>query len=147
MIHPLEKIYVTSPFGDRIHPVEGVYKKHNGVDYRGDIGDLIFAPETGVVKSVYYSSSGGKQMILEHSGGITTGYAHLSDYLVKEGDFVVRGRPIAKLGDTGPVTGPHLHWTVKRNGDYLDPEKYIKMQKLKGVLFLALFGFLLFKLK
>lgn len=124
--NPLENMRVTSKFGNRVHPVTKVYKLHNGIDLGGANGTPIYAPQKGVVKSIYSNSTGGNQLIIEHPNGYTTGYAHLQGYNVQEGDTVKNGQLIAYLGSTGPVTGPHLHFTLKKDGDYLDPETVLK---------------------
>ena len=124
--NPLENMRVTSKFGNRVHPVTRVYKLHNGIDLGGANGTPILAPQKGVVKSIYSNSTGGKQLIIEHANGYTTGYAHLDGYNVNVGDTVKNGQVVAFLGSTGLVTGPHLHFTLKKDGDYLDPEEELK---------------------
>jgi murein DD-endopeptidase MepM/ murein hydrolase activator NlpD len=124
--NPLDDMRVTSGFGNRIHPVTGAYKLHNGIDLGVPNGTPILAPQKGVVKSIYSNSTGGNQLIIEHPNNYTTGYAHLQGYNVKEGDTVKNGQTIAFVGSTGPVTGPHLHFTLKQNGDYLNPEDVLK---------------------
>jgi murein DD-endopeptidase MepM/ murein hydrolase activator NlpD len=114
---------ITSPYGNRMHPVDGVTALHNGIDLAGKVGDKIKAPAPGTVKSIYHNEAGGNQMTIVHDNGYTTGYAHLSKYLVKTGEKVKKGQPIAEIGNTGKVTGPHLHFTMKDSkGQLIDPE-------------------------
>jgi len=69
----------------------------------------------------------GKVVVLDHGHGFTTLYAHNSDIMVKAGDWVTKGAAIAKVGSTGRSTGPHLHFEVRRDGERLDPEKFLKI--------------------
>lgn len=119
------KNVITSEFGDRVHPVDGIEKFHNGIDIRGAVGDPVYAPADGRVSSIYTNDAGGNQLIIKHDNGYTTGYAHLSKYHVKSGDRVVKGQLIAEIGNTGKTTGSHLHLTLKdANGNYLNPINY-----------------------
>lgn len=116
---------ITSPFGDRVHPVDGVEKFHNGIDIRGAVGDKVYSPADGKVSSIYSNDAGGNQMVIKHDNGYTTGYAHLSKYHVSVGDRVKKGQLIAEVGNTGKTTGAHLHLTLKdSNGNYLNPQNY-----------------------
>jgi len=113
---------VTSKYGDRINPITGLSQFHNGVDISVPTGTDIFAPFDGSVAEIYENSVGGKQMILNHSNGFKTGYAHLSAYDVFVGKPFLKGEVLAKTGMTGAVTGPHLHFTLKNEqGDYVNP--------------------------
>lgn len=117
---------INSPFGDRKHPVTGELKFHNGVDFPVPVGTPVFSPGPGTIKSVYYSDIGGNQLIIQHDDGFKTGFAHLSKVLVKVGDKVDSGKVVAFTGNTGRVTGPHLHFTVTDpSGNKIDPEKVI----------------------
>ena len=148
MIYPL-KAEITSPFGDRIHPITGEFKFHNGVDFGAPTGTPIKAPANGTVESIYSNSTGGKQLVIKHNFGFKTGYAHLNAYNVEEGQKVKQGEIIAFVGNTGASTGAHLHFTVKKNGEYIDPIKKLKADKLKVILMaisvLLLITFILFK--
>jgi murein DD-endopeptidase MepM/ murein hydrolase activator NlpD len=113
---------ITSPFGARIHPISGEPDFHNGIDIKAATGDKIIAPANGVVKSQYFNDAGGNQMLIEHDNGYTTGYAHLSKYLVKQGDRVKKGQAVAEVGNTGNSTGSHLHLTLKdSSGTIINP--------------------------
>ncbi len=95
---------------------------HNGVDVAAPQGTVIVAPADGVVALVhgdmFYT---GKTVMIDHGHGLTSVYAHMSAILVKDGQKVARGTPIGKIGKTGRVTGPHLHWGVTLFGTHLDP--------------------------
>lgn len=114
---------ITSKYGMRVHPVTGESKFHNGVDLKAQVGKEIYAPDEGEVLSVYNSATGGLAMIIMLKSGVTVGFAHLSEVVKKSGSFN-EGELLAKTGSSGAVTGPHLHLTVKKNLEYIDPESY-----------------------
>lgn len=121
---PLPGHYViTSKFGNRLHPVLKKYSLHTGVDIAGSgcNGDPVVAAAAGTVIKATYSNSYGNYIIIDHGGGITTLYAHSSKLVVKAGDKVKAGQEIMKVGTTGYSTGPHLHFEVRKNGNYLNP--------------------------
>lgn len=117
---------ISSPFGMRQHPIEGIEKFHNGIDIAAPSGTPIRAPFSGKIHSVFYNAKGGNSIIMLRNDGLHAGFAHLSEFKVKEGQKVKTGEIIGKVGSTGNSTGPHLHLTVKdRHGEYLDPQKLI----------------------
>ncbi len=95
---------------------------HNGVDVAAAQGTVIVAPAAGVVAlanpDMFYT---GKTLMLDHGLGLTSVYAHMSAILVNDGDVVSQGAPIGKIGNTGRVTGAHLHWGVTLKSTHLDP--------------------------
>ncbi|MCQ2553053.1 MAG: peptidoglycan DD-metalloendopeptidase family protein [Clostridia bacterium] len=118
---------VTSPFGNRRHPVLKKYKLHTGIDIGAGMGTDILAANSGkVIKAAYNAGGYGYYVMIDHGGGIVTLYAHSSKLLVSAGDIVVRGQTIAKVGSTGMSTGPHLHFEVRVNGQYVNPLDYVK---------------------
>lgn len=120
--HPLPSGYrhVTSRFGYRNHPVTGVYKLHTGVDISAPNGTAIYAAQSGTVIIAGYSSAWGNYVVINHGGGITTLYAHMSKILTTKGATVSAGQQIGKVGSTGYSTGNHLHFEVRQNGSYQD---------------------------
>lgn len=119
---------ISSPFGQRTHPVTGVPSFHNGVDIAAAIGTPVVAPMRGTVLSIFTTNAGGLQLILEHPGGTIrrTGYAHLNKVNVQIGEEVMQGEQIAEVGNTGRSTGPHLHFTMRDAGlNYVDPQQYL----------------------
>ncbi len=116
---------VTSPFGRRFHPVLKRYIYHKGVDLRAHYTNL-YASKDGRVSYAGWMSGYGKLIIIKHSGGYETRYAHLNNIYVKVGQRVSQGALIGKTGKTGRVTGPHLHFEIRKNGRPLDPMKYIR---------------------
>lgn len=112
---------ITSPFGDRIHPIFGYVRKHNGLDIDGDTGDPIVAGASGTVLSAGWRSGYGNTVVISHGNGYTTLYAHQTDIKVNTGDTVQGGEVIGWVGSTGWSTGPHLHLEVRLDGVALDP--------------------------
>lgn len=95
---------------------------HNGTDIAVAVGTPVKSPWRGTVSETYTNSAGGKQIIINHPNGYRTGYAHLSEYRVSAGQRVRRGQVIALSGNTGGSTGPHLHFTLRKDGERIDPE-------------------------
>ncbi|MBO6258700.1 MAG: peptidoglycan DD-metalloendopeptidase family protein [Succinivibrio sp.] len=111
------KIVITSPFNPgRRHPVLGYVRPHNGTDFGVPVGTPIVAPADGVVDKAGYSRGSGYYVVIRHRGGISTVYMHLSKILVKPGQNVTIGKTIARSGNTGLSTGPHLHYEIRING-------------------------------
>ncbi len=117
---------ITSPYGNRVHPIFKTVKYHSGIDIGAASGTNILAAADGVVITATYSSSYGNYVVISHGSGITTLYAHSSKLLVKKGDTVKRGQTIALVGSTGYATGPHLHFEVSVNGSRVNPMNYFK---------------------
>ena len=118
---------VTSKFGNRTAPTAGASTYHNGVDIAAALGTAIVSPLDGTVEKVFSNSSGGNQLIIKHTNGYKTGYAHLQSVTVAVGDKVKQGQKIAHVGNTGISTGAHLHFTVTNPlGVKVNPEDYFK---------------------
>ena len=112
----------------RMHPVLGYIRPHTGIDFGCDRGTPVYATGDAVVETA--SASGfnggyGKQVLLNHEFGYKTRYAHLNEVLVKPGERVTRGQIIARTGNTGRSTGPHLHFETRYYGQSFDPERLI----------------------
>ncbi len=116
---------ITSKFGMRTHPITGVYKLHTGVDISAPIGASFIAANDGVVVKSEMNKAYGNMIMINHGGGVSTLYAHGSARLVEVGQQVKRGDEILKVGSTGYSTGPHAHFEVRINGQYVDPIPYI----------------------
>lgn len=116
---------ITSQFGMRTHPITGVYKLHTGVDIGAPAGTTFIAANDGIVTYAGLNNAYGKMVIVSHGGGITTLYAHGSEILVNVGDKVMQGTPVLKVGSTGYSTGPHAHFEVRINGEYVNPLDFI----------------------
>lgn len=116
---------ITSPFGNRWHPVLRRNKYHTGIDIGAASGTNIVAANKGTVILAGWQDGYGNTVIIDHGGDIVTLYGHASKLLVSEGDEVEAGAVIAKVGSTGLSTGPHLHFEVRKNGDPVNPLDYV----------------------
>ena len=116
---------ISSPFGYRTHPTLGVQLFHNGVDLASPSGSKILCAYDGIVVAADYTSVMGNYIMVDHGDGLYTVYMHASALYVSKGDVVIKGENIAAVGSTGRSTGPHLHFSVRKNGEYVDPMAYI----------------------
>lgn len=116
---------ISSPFGWRMHPTLGVEKFHNGLDMAAPGGSPILAAYDGRVVASGYSSSMGNYIMIDHGDKLYTIYMHASALYVSTGEYVTRGQKIAAVGTTGRSTGNHLHFGVRLNGQYVDPNNYL----------------------
>lgn len=118
--NPSKNNVITSPFVLRWGG-----EKHHGIDIAGNIGDPIFAAESGFASLVSYNSIYGNYMKLNHGKGVETLYGHCDVMFIKEGEYVTKGQIIGKIGNTGRSTGPHLHFEVRVNGKADNPLNYV----------------------
>ena len=112
---------ISSPFGERVHPVTGKRHVHRGVDYAVPSGTNVFAPANGTVTSVWKDKTCGNGLKIKHDMGYETVYCHLNDTIVQQGATVTVGTIVAHSGNTGRSTGAHLHYGVKKDGNYINP--------------------------
>ena len=116
---------VTSEFGGRYDPIEGYTDFHTGIDIGYPEGTPVNVVKSGYVESVSSQGSYGNHIVVNHGNGVKTLYAHLSQILVSPGQRVIQGEVIALVGQTGRVTGPHLHLNVEINGELQNPRDYL----------------------
>lgn len=116
---PTSRGYVTSNFGPRS------LGYHNGIDIGIDRGTELFAADGGVVIFAGYKGNYGKLVIIDHGANLTSRYAHLNEWLVSPGENVFKGQLIARSGNTGRSTGPHVHFEIQKNGTPVNPRKYV----------------------
>lgn len=112
---------VTSPFGTARTFNGAVQSRHMGTDFAGATGTPVRAPARGVVRLVDDFYLAGRVVYVDHGAGLTTGYFHLSSVAVRSGDTVRTGQLIGRVGETGRVTGPHLHWVMRYGSTSVDP--------------------------
>jgi murein DD-endopeptidase len=115
---------ITSGFGMRQHPVLGKRMLHAGVDISLPIGTPVLAADGGVVRRASEDAVNGRVLILDHGHGVTTAYCHASELVAEVGERVVRGALIARSGNSGRSTGPHLHFQLELNGQPMDPLRF-----------------------
>lgn len=124
--NPCPSATISSEFGGRASPGGIGSTNHKGRDYAAPNGTPIYAAASGKVTQVSTSAARGKYCIIEHGGNMSTLYQHCSAILVKTGQKVSVGQQIAKVGNTGYSTGPHLHFEVHVNGEPVDPRLYLQ---------------------
>ncbi|HBV74810.1 MULTISPECIES: M23 family metallopeptidase [Vibrio] len=126
---PVDYRRISSPYGDRLHPISGQWKRHLGMDLTCPLGTPVFATADGVVEITRPSNQGyGNLIKLRHAFGFITLYAHLNQFSVKTGQFVEKGDRIGFCGSSGNSTGSHLHYEVRFIGKTLDPQDFIQWQ-------------------
>jgi murein DD-endopeptidase MepM/ murein hydrolase activator NlpD len=133
---------ITSRFGYRLSPFHydaALGEYHQGLDIAGPADTVIMAAADGTVRYSGWAAGYGRMVIIDHGNGVSTLYGHASKTLVKAGDRIGRGRPIAYMGTTGRATGPHLHYEVWSHGRPVNPMGYMKEGSAGGV-FLASSG-------
>lgn len=119
------KIFVTSPYGTRIHPILGRSGMHNGIDLQARY-ENVYAVLDGIITAAGWDSKGGGNYIkVKHYNRFETAYLHLSEIYYRPGEFVKAGFIIAKSGNTGNSTAAHLHFAVRENGRYIDPSRFL----------------------
>ena len=116
---------ISDEYGNRMHPILGIEKFHNGLDMAASSGTPILAAYDGDVVAAAYSGSMGNYIMIDHGSGLYTIYMHCSALYVSKGQSVSKGQNIAAVGSTGRSTGPHLHFSVRLNGNYVSPWNYL----------------------
>jgi murein DD-endopeptidase MepM/ murein hydrolase activator NlpD len=112
-------------FGNRVDPINGKVRFHAGLDLAPGLGARVVAAQDGTVSWAQVRSGYGRLIILDHGHGLTTWYGHLDQILVKPRQIVKKGDLIGKVGQSGRVTGPHLHFEVRLNGEPQNPLLYL----------------------
>ena len=105
----------------RRHPITGVYKLHDGLDIGARCGSPIRAVLPGTVVSATFHTAYGWWLIVDHGGGLRTGYSHAEAWTARVGDRVAAGEQVGRIGSTGYSTGCHLHFMAWRGGQIIDP--------------------------
>jgi beta-lactamase regulating signal transducer with metallopeptidase domain len=121
---PLDEKYkgkISSNFGTKKHPISGKMYKHVAIDIVAPAGTEIYSTARGVVAKSEFVKNYGHLILIKHSDGYATLYAHMNERFVEVGDKVKLGQKIAGVGNTGLSTGPHLHYEVRKDGENLDP--------------------------
>ena len=122
---PIPGVAISSGFGRRLDPFTRKLAQHAGIDYLAWYGTSILASAGGRVRRAGPYGSYGKTVEIDHGDGLVTRYGHASRILVRVGDIVLPGQPIATVGSTGRSTGPHLHFEILRDGTQVHPRLYL----------------------
>jgi LysM repeat protein len=117
---------LTSSFGMRPDPFTGVRRFHNGIDLAGPLGTPVVSAMAGKVAKIGVHPTYGRYIIISHSGGYQTWYAHLQKAFAEQGKTVAQGQLIGEMGNTGYSTGPHLHFSIFKDGSPVDPLKFLR---------------------
>lgn len=126
-IHPIKAAYrMSSAFGSRLDPITGKKSYHKGQDFACPTGTPIYSSMGGKVIFSGESWLYGKHIIIDHGNGYQTLYAHMSKIIAQKGTYVTQGTRIGLVGNTGYSTGPHLHFTVYKNGNPINPMTVLK---------------------
>ncbi|WP_164821760.1 M23 family metallopeptidase [Paenibacillus koleovorans] len=128
-IWPVSSRLISSGFGTRVDPFTFLPSFHNGIDIAGKLNDPVWATADGKVVSVGWDSTGGNNIIIEHTSELRTRYMHLNKFSVSKGDIVKKGQQIGLMGSTGRSTGYHVHYGVIKNGVTIDPRPYLKASR------------------
>ena len=119
--------YITSPYGNRLHPIQGVYRYHDGIDIgNAGFGAPVVAAADGIVTYAGVMSGYGNCVMINHGDGIVTLYGHGQEIYTELGATVKQGDVIMAVGSTGNSTGPHLHFEVRKFGVAVDPIPYLQ---------------------
>jgi murein DD-endopeptidase MepM/ murein hydrolase activator NlpD len=117
---------ITGSFGERVDPFNGEGAFHSGVDISCRFGEQVLAPADGVVTYADFYNGYGRMIQVDHGGGITTRYGHLSGFAVTDGQSVHKGQVIGYVGLSGRSTGPHLHYEVRIHDTPVNPHKFLR---------------------
>ncbi len=116
---------IKSGFGSRLHPIFGEPRPHTGIDIAADVGTPVLAAGAGRVIEISYTPGLGQYIKIKHVNDLQTIYAHLSQIFVRKGEFVEKGQIIGAVGNSGLVTGPHLHFEIQYKGKPIDPQIFL----------------------
>ncbi len=122
---PIPGVAISSGFGRRIDPFIRQLAQHAGVDYVAPYGTSVLASAGGRVRRAGPYGAFGRTVEIDHGDGLVTRYGHTSRILVRVGDIVLPGQPVAMVGSTGRSTGPHLHFEILRDGTPVQPRLYL----------------------
>ena len=126
IVMPLNReISITSPYGTRMHPIFGASKFHNGIDLAANYENVYSVLDGIVTETGWDNKGGGNYIKIKHFDRFETAYLHLSEIYYRVGEFVNAGFIIAKSGNSGNSTGPHLHFSVKEFGQNINPTHFL----------------------
>ena len=123
---PLDTLILSDDYGTRRNPINGGWQFHKGCDYLAAWQDTVYAAGNGIVSKAKWNYGYGRCIIINHIDQYQTYYAHLHRMFVKPGDTIIKGQPIGRAGNSGAVTGPHLHYEIRKNKKTANPRDYIQ---------------------
>jgi murein DD-endopeptidase MepM/ murein hydrolase activator NlpD len=126
---PISEGWLSSYYGKRTDPFSGRQEMHKGIDFAGKMGSDVLATAAGVVTWAGKRYGYGLLVEINHGNGLVTRYGHAQEILVKVGDRVEPGERIALMGSSGRSTGPHVHYEVLKNGQQVNPTKYVRASR------------------
>jgi murein DD-endopeptidase MepM/ murein hydrolase activator NlpD len=126
---PITKGWLSSYYGKRADPFHGRQQMHKGIDFAGQMGSDIVATGAGVVTWAGKRYGYGQLVEINHGNGLSTRYGHCQEILVQVGQRVEQGQRIALMGSSGRSTGPHVHYEVLKNGNQVNPSKYVQTRR------------------
>jgi murein DD-endopeptidase MepM/ murein hydrolase activator NlpD len=126
---PITKGWLSSYYGKRADPFHGRQQMHKGVDFAGQMGADIVATGAGIVTWAGKRYGYGQLVEINHGNGLSTRYGHCQDILVQVGERIEQGQRIALMGSSGRSTGPHVHYEVLKNGNQVNPTKYVQAHR------------------
>ena len=125
---PIQYTNISSPFGNRTHPVAGEAQFHPAVDLAAPYGTPIVATRSGTVEMATYDDVSGYYVVINHLDGYDSRYMHMQKYIVEPGQFVVTGQIIGYCGASGVATGSHLHFAIYKNNTPVNPADYMTLK-------------------
>jgi murein DD-endopeptidase MepM/ murein hydrolase activator NlpD len=148
--HPVKNTTLSSSYGSRIDPFTGKIGYHKGLDYKVPSGTEVYSSEAGKVFSVGYNKDLGNFITIQHEQYYRTIYGHLTQSIVKTGQAINRNTLIGYSGNTGKVTGSHLHFAIKKDDSFIDPLSVLPTPKEEKklspyILILPILFFFLYK--
>ena len=126
---PVSSGWISSGYGERNDPFTGKRAQHEGLDFAGVKGSEILGVARGVVIWAGQKQGYGKTLEIDHGNGYVTRYAHNEELLVKAGDRVIAGQTVARMGETGRASSPHVHFEVLHNGNAINPNQFVKQMR------------------
>jgi murein DD-endopeptidase MepM/ murein hydrolase activator NlpD len=122
---PVRAVSLSSGFGPRSHPILGISRFHSGIDLTASTGTAVSATAAGMVANSGWCGGLGWCVVVDHGGGYTTVYGHMSSIDVQAGQEIHSGQRVGLVGSTGQSTGPHLHYEVRFRDQPLNPKKFL----------------------
>lgn len=126
---PVSSGWISSGYGERNDPFTGKRAQHDGLDFAGVKGSEILGVARGVVIWAGSKQGYGKTLEIDHGNGYVTRYAHNDELLVNAGDRVIAGQTVARMGETGRASSPHVHFEVLHNGNAVNPNQFVKQMR------------------